>query len=179
MSFFARSTAARTALIWSENDQPAIAGEGTGPIARDRTSVGESVSVLRLGRSSSYSSIGTLTILNGTGRPSNRAAMATLSIDMPTAVNPCSDQFRLDLRRRAGQAVGDQGQRPVHRRGLAMGAFLGRLVSLATYLPDPLPGDAESGPDFGQRVLPAVFPAVIADEDFAVPLEGRRRRRFR
>ena len=93
------------------------------------------------------------------------------------AVSFLLDQFRLDPGRRAGHTFGNQGQHAVHHRRRRRGAA-DPLDQLGADLTHPLPGDAIAAPDFGQRVLPAVFPAVIADQDFAVPLEGRGRENF-
>ena len=79
-------------------------------------------------------------------------------------------QLGFELRRSAGQAIRDQGQGAVHcRRG--DGGVFRPLGQLGANLADPLPRDAETGADFGERVLPAVLPTVVADEDVTVPLE--------
>ena len=106
------------------------------------------------------------------GPMSNRAATATPSVDRPTAVNP-------SWANSASSCVAEQGKRLEIRAstrsivGAAMVEVFALFVSLAsTWRTRSLV--MPNRRRFGQRVLSAVLPTVIADEDIAVPLEWRR-----
>ena len=94
---------------------------------------------------------------------------------MPTAVNPCSSQFRLDLGGRARQSRGDQSQRPIQRRrrDIAEGVLI-RLVNLAQICRTRSRVMPKRVADLGERVLAAVLPAVVADQNVPVPFARRR-----
>ena len=101
-------------------------------------------------------------------RPSNLAAVARFSKGMPTAVQP----RRRNSASISSAAQGNRSSTSANARSIAGAStaarFFGLPRELRANLANPLPRDAETVADFGQRVLPPVAPTVIADQDFRV-----------